>query len=231
MCSHIIKFCLAWILLSGIVKSAISGKIIDADSMEPLEGVNVSLLSTEFATHSDAYGNFILNVNSGLTKCDLKIDYIGYHTIIIRNVQIPGEVNLQLEIRLSQRPGIYVSDLILEYDSTITMYGSKSELKTARPSTPPNIRLFEPTSGNTISLDNENNLVFTCNKDTVLISGIISAETTIATTTLNGTNVVINSEGKFSTRKALQNGNNSFVIIAIDREGQVVTRKFVIAKE
>ncbi len=83
---------------SGVGK--MSGKIIDADTQEPLIGANIILLSTNLGAATDIEGNyFILNITPG--TYDVKVSYVGYAAKTIQEVRIVANITYELNIELS----------------------------------------------------------------------------------------------------------------------------------
>ena len=59
---------------SGVGK--ISGKVLDADTGEPLIGANIIILNTNLGAATDIDGNyFILNITPG--ECKIRFSYVG----------------------------------------------------------------------------------------------------------------------------------------------------------
>ena len=65
---------------SGVGK--IGGRILDADTKEPLIGANVVIVGTESGAATDADGRYyVLNIIPG--TYDVRISYVGYGTKIM----------------------------------------------------------------------------------------------------------------------------------------------------
>lgn len=78
----------------------ISGKIIDADTREPLIGANIIILNTNLGAATDIEGNyFILNITPG--TYDLKVSYVGYAPKTIQGVRIVANLTYELNVELS----------------------------------------------------------------------------------------------------------------------------------
>jgi hypothetical protein len=78
----------------------LSGKVIDADTREPLIGANLLLVNTTLGTATDISGEyFILNITPG--NYDVKISYVGYAPKTIANVRIVPGITYELNIELS----------------------------------------------------------------------------------------------------------------------------------
>ena len=77
-------------LLVGVSAFAdinVKGKVIDADTSEPMIGVSILVMGTSTGTVTDFDGNFSLSVPD---KATLQLSYMGYKTIELRAV--PGMV-------------------------------------------------------------------------------------------------------------------------------------------
>ncbi len=83
---------------SGVGK--MSGKIVDADTGEPLIGANVILLNTNLGAATDIDGYyFVLNITPG--NYDVKVSYVGYAPKTIQGVRIVANLTYELNIELS----------------------------------------------------------------------------------------------------------------------------------
>ena len=95
---------------SGVGK--MSGKIVDADTGEPLIGANVILLNTNLGAATDIDGNyFILNITPG--NYNVKVSYVGYAPKTIQGIRIVANLTYELNIELSTDftlPEIVVED-------------------------------------------------------------------------------------------------------------------------
>ena len=77
-----IFFCLL-VGVSAFADINVKGKVIDADTSEPMIGVSVLVMGTSTGTVTDFDGNFSLTVPD---KATLQLSYIGYKTIELRAV-------------------------------------------------------------------------------------------------------------------------------------------------
>ncbi len=78
----------------------ISGKVIDADTKEPLIGANIIIINTNLGAATDVDGNyFILNITPGTYQ--LKISYVGYASKTIRDVRLVANITYELNVELS----------------------------------------------------------------------------------------------------------------------------------
>jgi outer membrane receptor protein involved in Fe transport len=96
---------LVFLLLSATVIAQtgvgkMSGKVIDADTKEPLIGANVVILNTNLGAATDIEGNyFILNITPG--TYDVKVSYVGYAPKTIQEVRIVANITYELNVELS----------------------------------------------------------------------------------------------------------------------------------
>ncbi len=107
---------------SGVGK--LSGKVIDADTREPLIGANVVILNTELGAATDVDGNyFILNITPGTYQ--VKFSYVGYAPKTIQNVRVvPGvtyELNAELSTDFSLPEIVVQSNKLFEEKATNTV--------------------------------------------------------------------------------------------------------------
>jgi outer membrane receptor protein involved in Fe transport len=118
----------AMLAQSGVGK--ISGKIIDADTKEPLIGANIILMNTNLGAATDIDGNyFILNITPG--TYDVKVSYVGYAPKTYEDVRIVANITYELNGELSTDftlPDIVVIDKkFFEAKSTNTVKVMDSE--------------------------------------------------------------------------------------------------------
>jgi len=102
----------------------ISGKVLDADTGEPLIGANLILLNTNLGAATDIDGNyFILNITPGTHN--VKVSYVGYAPKTIQGVRIVANLTYELNVDLSTDftlPEIVVEDTkFFEAKSTNTV--------------------------------------------------------------------------------------------------------------
>ncbi|MEN8193838.1 MAG: carboxypeptidase-like regulatory domain-containing protein, partial [Bacteroidota bacterium] len=78
----------------------ISGKVIDAKTGEPLEGVNILILNTQMGAATDQDGFFyILNVQPG--EYSVRASMIGYTSVVQQDVRISADQTTALDFTLS----------------------------------------------------------------------------------------------------------------------------------
>lgn len=107
-----------------------SGKVLDADTKEPLIGANIILLNTNLGAATDIDGNyFILNITPG--TYEVKVSYVGYAPKTIQEVRIVANITYELDVELSTDftlPDIVVVDKkFFEAKSTNTVKVIDSE--------------------------------------------------------------------------------------------------------
>ena len=86
-------------VLSAGVTGKVTGKVIDAETKEPLPGANITIVGTFFGSATNVDGEYIiLNVPPG--KFNLKAQFIGYRSVtvqeVIVSVDLTTEVNFEL---------------------------------------------------------------------------------------------------------------------------------------
>lgn len=90
----------------------LSGKVIDADTKEPLVGANIVILNTDWGAATNIAGEyFVLNIPPG--NYDVRFSYVGYAPKTIQNVRIVAGVTYELNVELSTDftlPEIVVQD-------------------------------------------------------------------------------------------------------------------------
>jgi len=97
-------------LLAQTGVGKLAGKIIDADTKEPLIGANIVVLGTDLGAATDVNGEyFVLNINPGTYT--VKISYVGYGEKEIQDVRIVGGVTYELNTQLN--PGIEITEIVV----------------------------------------------------------------------------------------------------------------------
>jgi hypothetical protein len=83
---------------SGVGK--LNGKIVDAQTKEPLIGANVVVVNTNLGAATNVNGEyFILNVPPG--TYNIKVSYVGYSPRLITDVRIVAGITFELDAELS----------------------------------------------------------------------------------------------------------------------------------
>ncbi len=105
---HVIIILLMVLVLSQISSTLfaqtgvgkISGKVIDADTKEPLIGANIILVNTNLGAATDIDGKyFILNITPG--TYEVKFSYVGYAPKSIQEVRVVANITYELDVELS----------------------------------------------------------------------------------------------------------------------------------
>jgi outer membrane receptor protein involved in Fe transport len=90
----------------------LSGKVVDAETQEPLIGANVVVLNTDWGAATDIEGNyFILNIPPG--TYEVRFSFVGYAQKTIQEVRVVAGVTYELNAELSTDftlPDIVVQD-------------------------------------------------------------------------------------------------------------------------
>ena len=85
---------------SAVRTGSISGLVVDAQTLEPLIGVNIIIEKTLTGSATDPDGKFsIRNVDAGIYS--LVIRYVGFETKTITDVVVGSNRDQYLEIKLS----------------------------------------------------------------------------------------------------------------------------------
>ncbi len=86
-------------LIWGGTTGKLSGKVIDADTKEPMPFVNIILMGTNFGAASDLDGNYVmLNLPPG--KYTVRAQSIGYQPMEYENVSISIDLTTNLDFEL-----------------------------------------------------------------------------------------------------------------------------------
>ena len=84
----------------GSTSGKITGYVKDKDTGEPLIGANIIIEESQIGAATNADGYFvILNVPPGTYR--LKVSYIGYATLIIKNVKVLIDLTTSVDAKLS----------------------------------------------------------------------------------------------------------------------------------
>jgi outer membrane receptor for ferrienterochelin and colicin len=96
----------------------LTGKVSDINTSEPLIGVNIMLMGTNFGTASDIEGDFFL-INIPPGSYDVSVSMMGYKIAIIENLQI--SVNRTTPLPLALTPSILEGDVITVRASQVSI--------------------------------------------------------------------------------------------------------------
>lgn len=87
--------------LTALAQGKIAGTVTDADSGEPLIGVNVVIQGTTQGTTTDVDGNYVmLNVRPG--EHTLEFSYIGFGRKIVEGVRVTSDHTTRVDVELSE---------------------------------------------------------------------------------------------------------------------------------
>lgn len=87
------------LLLVAANTGKIKGSVIDKTTGEPLIGANLFLENTQQGTSTDASGYyFLINVKPG--RYNLKVSYIGYHPITIKDVLVRADLTSEFDVEM-----------------------------------------------------------------------------------------------------------------------------------
>ncbi len=88
----------------------LAGKILDAETNEPLPGANITLVNTSQGAAADLNGNyFILNITPG--TYDVQISFVGYGTKIVKDIRIVTGITYELNQVLSA--GLSMDEIVI----------------------------------------------------------------------------------------------------------------------
>ena len=77
----------------------IAGRVIDKETKEPLPGVNVTIIGTNFGASTDIEGRYyILNVPVG--SYEVRAAYIGYAIVTVQNVRVAPDLTTEMNFDL-----------------------------------------------------------------------------------------------------------------------------------
>lgn len=148
---------LALLILSLAVAYAgntgkIAGKIIDKNSGEPLIGANVWVVDTHLGSSTDVLGRyFILQIPPG--KYELKISYIGYQQVIVKNVTVQFDLTTQIDIQMesdvleTEEVVIVAEKPLVQHDITSTRTTTSREAMENMPGMENSLDIFKVRSG------------------------------------------------------------------------------------
>jgi outer membrane receptor protein involved in Fe transport len=87
-------------LLAQTGVGKMSGKVLDADTKEPLIGANILMLNTNLGAATDIDGNyFILNITPG--TYEVRVSYVGYAPKTYQEVRVVANITYELDVELS----------------------------------------------------------------------------------------------------------------------------------
>ena len=119
-------------------QGTIAGRIVEADTGEPLIGVNVIVVGTQFGAATDIDGNYsIPSMRPG--EYSVRVSYIGFETLLFTGIQVQDGQTTRLDVRL--QPAVLSTDdeivvvgerpLVDVENSSSTLNISRDELEAA----------------------------------------------------------------------------------------------------
>lgn len=88
--------------LFGGTTGKVAGRIVDANSKEPLIGANVIIVGTSMGGATDVEGNFfIINIPPGVYS--IKASAIGYASVTFENVRVSVDQTTRLDFQMSEK--------------------------------------------------------------------------------------------------------------------------------
>jgi outer membrane receptor for ferrienterochelin and colicins len=100
------------------ITGSIAGKVMDAQSKEPLPGANILLIGTIRGTSANPDGFFIMEkIPPGVYK--LQVSMIGYRSRIINNVRVLSNRKVELNIPLNETP--------IQFDPIVVLAGKTEQ--------------------------------------------------------------------------------------------------------
>ena len=110
--------------LFGGITGKISGKVLDAQSGKPLEGVNIVLLDHELGTITDKLGLFsIINVEPG--QYSVQASMIGYAIIRMTHVDVIMNQTTVIKLFLKQK-SIQLDEVLVEAKKLLVIHDVSS---------------------------------------------------------------------------------------------------------
>ncbi|HNF71866.1 MAG TPA: carboxypeptidase-like regulatory domain-containing protein, partial [Chitinophagaceae bacterium] len=101
--SFILLFCVHPVLAQSPIQT-IRGMVTDEVSGKVLSHASISLVHTSFGTFSDSVGSFILQ-NIPIGRYDIKISYVGYESMMLKEIQVSSAKELFLAVTLREHTG------------------------------------------------------------------------------------------------------------------------------
>ncbi len=107
----------------------LAGRVIDADTGDPLPGVNILIEGTSMGASADVNGEYyIINIPPG--SYEIQAVYIGYTTRIVKNVQINIDRTTQVDFELSQTVLEESEAIVVEAQSEVIQKDMTGSLST-----------------------------------------------------------------------------------------------------
>ena len=110
----------------------ISGKIVDAETSQPLPGANIIIEGTYSGAAADVNGDFyIINLNPGVYT--LKVQVIGYKPVIVKDVRVSVnrtaymDINMEQTVLMGQAVIVEAKKIAVRKDQTSTIKNISSD--------------------------------------------------------------------------------------------------------
>ena len=106
----------------------IAGKVTDAETKEPLIGVNVVIVGQTLGAASDIDGEFyIINVPPGIYS--VKVSMLGYNSRIVSNVRVQSDLTTKLNVDL-QQTSVEIGEIVVTANRSAVQKDVTSSEKT-----------------------------------------------------------------------------------------------------
>ncbi len=117
----------------------IAGKVIEADTGEPLPGVNVIIQGTTLGTTSDVDGDyFIANLEPG--TYDIRASFVGFRSVLVQEVRVSTNTTAEIDFEMQPETLEFGDEVVvtaerplIERDKTTSMVVMDAQEITARP--------------------------------------------------------------------------------------------------
>ena len=121
-------------------RGKIAGSVVDADTGDPLPGVNVVIAGTTLGTVTDADGDyFIANLEPG--TYDVRASFVGYSPVTVQGVEVGTDRTARVDFRLEEETVVGEEVVVVaerplvERDNTTSVVRLESQEVTTRPTT------------------------------------------------------------------------------------------------
>ena len=121
-------------------RGKISGTVTDADTGDPLPGVNVIIDGTTLGAVTDVDGDyFIANLETG--TYDLRASFVGYRAVLVEGVAVSNDRTTDIDFELAEETMVGEEVVVIaqrplvETDNTTSVVRLESQEVTSRPTT------------------------------------------------------------------------------------------------
>jgi hypothetical protein len=94
--SSLLSFCLVLLTTAAALAQAISGRVTDASTGQPLPFVNIGVVGKALGTVSNEQGQYGLAFQEKLVADTVRVSYLGYRPLLLTLRQLQGQPNLML---------------------------------------------------------------------------------------------------------------------------------------